>query len=191
MYLTSFITTNQAINYTSFFPFFSPSTSAPFLKEIWLVIKCTVNFAKIGSLWQKSLPGSTFFDEDEGRRDPSMFCVCVWRREPCGFMSVCQATLYASCKLKMIVLRHSLCPIMMLVGGGRKCNNDVVQSFVCINVHCEKVERAPHCKSSVLLHWVFSCFFYVTIKEKGKKTCLMKKKVLYSDCHLGSVERNK
>lgn len=118
VYLTSFITTNQAINYTSFFPFFSPSTSAPFLKEIWLVIKCTVNFAKIGSLWQKSLPGSTFFDEDEGRRDPSMFCVCVkeravWVHECVPSYTVCKLQVKNDCFKAFTLPHHD-------VGGGRQ-----------------------------------------------------------------------
>lgn len=54
------------------------------------------------------------------------------------------------------------------MGGGWKCNNDDVQSSVCINVHCEKVERAPHCQSP--LSYCTECsLVFCTKKRKEKK----------------------
>lgn len=50
--------------------------------------------------------------------------------------------------LKMIVLRHSLYPIHDV--WWVEVGNVILMMynlFVCINVHCEKVERAPHCQS--------------------------------------------
>lgn len=73
--------------------------------------------------------------------------VCVRERAVC--VCACQATLYASQFFKNDCFKtFTLSALsMLLVGGGWKCNNDDVQSFVCLNVHCEKVERAPHCQS--------------------------------------------
>lgn len=72
-----------------------------------------------------------------------------------------------------------------------KAGNVIMMMYnlsVCINVHCEKVERAPHCQSP--LSYCTECSLVLRNKKEKEKTCL-RKKVLYSDCHLGSVERNK
>lgn len=72
--------------------------------------------------------------------------------------------------LKMIVLRHSLCPIHD-VGEGAEVGNVIMMMynlFVCINVHCEKVERAPHCQSP--LSYCTECSLVLRNKKrKGKK----------------------
>lgn len=63
--------------------------------------------------------------------------------------------------------------------------------FVCINVHCEKVEREHRTVRVLCLIALRVLLFSVLKKERGKKRPLKGGKVLYSDCHLGSVERNK
>lgn len=76
--------------------------------------------------WFRNLPWYQFVCEGES-------CVCV---RGCLRVRVCfwvcaklHCMQVASKKKKMIVLRHSLCPIMTLVGESWKCNNDDVQSF--------------------------------------------------------------
>lgn len=101
-------------------------------------------------------------------------------------MRVCQATMYASRFFQMIVLRISLCPLHDVVGGHWKCIMMMYNLLVCINVHCEKVGRAPHCQSP--LSYCTECS--LVLHNKKGKTC-QRKKVLYSDCHMVSVERNK
>lgn len=63
--------------------------------------------------------------------------------------------------------------------------------FVCINVHCEKVERAPHCQSPLSYCTECSLVFCTEKRNGGGGGRSKGGKVLYSDCHLGSVERNK
>lgn len=78
-------------------------------------------------------------------------CVCVRVREGESGVRLCLCAKLHCMQvesLKMIVLRHSLCPIHDV--GGWRFGNVIMMMynlFVCINVHCEKLERAPHCQS--------------------------------------------
>lgn len=88
---------------------------------------------------------------------------------------VCQATMYASRFFQMIVLRISLCPLHDVVGGHWKCIMMMYNLLVCINVHCEKVGRAPHCQSP--LSYCTECSLVLHIKKekhvRGKKYCIL------------------
>lgn len=54
--------------------------------------------------------------------------VCVCEGESCVCLCAKLHCMQVE-SLKMIVLRHSLCPIRDVGGEGWKCNNDDVQSF--------------------------------------------------------------
>lgn len=112
-------------------------------------------------------------------------CMCVWGRELCVF--VCQATLYASWIFKNDCFKTFTLPYpwcwWVEVGNVIMMMYNL---FVCINVHCEKVGRAPHCQSP--LSYCTECSLVLRNKKEKEKTCL-RKKVLYSDCHLGCWEK--
>lgn len=45
--------------------------------------------------------------------------------------------------------------------------------FVCINMHCEKVERAPHCQSSVCIALCSRFALYKKKEKEKKKYCIL------------------
>lgn len=150
-------------------------------------LKCNVNIAKIVYVWQTSKPTECKCSPLSGKNRSSTQvplcymwmckCVYVW-----VYVSVCELREMCMCVCVSVpscivwemdfykwLFRDIHFAPWILLGGVWKCNNDDVQSLLCLNVHCEKVERAPHRQSPLSYCTECSLVLRNKKKRKGKK----------------------